>query len=106
MISVVLTYRGGGKDDSSTLVNFILHAMGAHGASYNTTADSCGSEARDNVPPFTWPVVYSGQSVRGTICFQIAANDANSLALYSTGKGNLLISYPTVKTVWFALRKH
>jgi hypothetical protein len=120
LILVTLTYRGGGKDDAGQIVNFILRAVGAHGASYDTTSDGCGiadssmsryGDAR--IPGVDWPApsleragyLFSGRSVRGNLCFQIARNDAKSLVLYSTGKGDIFISFPTVKTVYFSLRR-
>ena len=42
--------------------------------------------------------VYSGQAVSGDICFQIAANDASSLALVRSGYTN------PQQQIWFALR--
>ncbi len=42
--------------------------------------------------------MYSGRTVRGNVCFLIAANDARSLMLYTGG------DFTSTKRVWFALR--
>jgi preprotein translocase subunit SecG len=107
MILVSLKYTGGGKGDAGNVVHYGLHAMGAHNATYDLVTDSCGN---------AWPkpnlqdagVLFSGRSMRGNICFQIAKNDVRSLRMY-TGKaadeGILFVSPPEgMKRVWFALR--
>jgi hypothetical protein len=103
MILVALTYTGGGKDNAGDLVNYGLHAMGAHNARYEPQSDSCGD---------AWPrpslqnagVLYSGRGVRGNICLQIAKNDARTLMLYSGNSQHVLFEYRGLKKVWFALR--
>jgi hypothetical protein len=81
MVSVSL-YAGGGKAGAGDVVSYGLRAMGTHNASYDPRSDSCGD---------VWPrpslqyagVIYSGQRVRGHVCFQIAKNDARTLMLYT-----------------------
>ena len=66
-------------------------------------SDSCGD---------AWPrpslqgagILYSGRSVRGNICLQIAKNDAPTLMLYSASINNGLVEFVGLKKVWFALR--
>jgi hypothetical protein len=54
-------------------------------------------------------VIYSGQRVRGHICFQIAKNDARTLMLYTgnaeDSSGFHFVQLPDLKQVWFALRR-
>jgi hypothetical protein len=109
MVLISLKYVGRGKADAGDFVNYALHAMGAHNATYVLASDSCGD---------VWPnpslqyagVVYSGGRVRGHVCFQIAKNDARTLMLY-TGRPTdapadaFVIGVPeNMKRVWFALR--
>jgi hypothetical protein len=117
LVMLTLSYRGGGKDDASNLVNDILRVEGAHGVSYDEINDPCGTADASqpglgDTGVVTWPrpslqsagEVFSNQSVRGNLCYTIAANDAKTLELFSTGVGNLIFSYPTIKKVWFAVR--
>jgi hypothetical protein len=111
LVSVTLTYRGGGKDDAGNVVAYILQTEGAHKASYSMSSDSCGDPKNGDLRLEggavlgAWPTLFSGRSVKGPICFQIATNDVNSLMLYSTGNGDKygFFTFPTVKPVWFAL---
>jgi hypothetical protein len=105
LVRLSLTYAGGGKDDVSLLRDFGIHAEGAHHASYDMTNDSCGN----TVPKPSLESasqVFSGQTIRGNVCFQIAKNDAHSLMLYTgnTKANELLVNLTNLKTVWFALR--
>jgi len=104
MIRVALTYTGGGKDNAGDLVNYGLHAMGAHNAGYNADTDSCGEWPKPSLQHTG--VIYSGRSVRGNICFQIAKNDAATLMLYSANRNiaGAFVQYKGLKKVWFALR--
>ena len=91
---VALTYKGGGKDSAGALVRSEINAMGAHRASYDYGSDSCVAYSGLNETGD----VYSGRTVRGNMCFQIAANDARSLMLYTGGR------FANTKRVWFVLR--
>ena len=110
MVLVSLTYAGGGKDSVDAIVSNGIHVIGAHNVSYDVNSYSCGD---------VWPTpslqyvdtIYSGRTVRGNICFQIAANDASSLKLYTgppldAPSGNYFIDLPEgmKERVWFALR--
>jgi hypothetical protein len=103
---------GGGKDDAGQIVNFILQAEGAHNASYTGFDSSCGDPVnRDRrlegpVAYGAWSTLFSGRSVTGPVCFQVAANDVASLMLHSTGQGDKsgLVSFPNIKSMWFALK--
>jgi hypothetical protein len=74
-----------------------VHAMGDHDASYDTDADSCGAWPKPSLKDAGY--LFSGQTERGNVCFEITANDVETLKLY-TGDD------PWVKLlrVWFALR--
>jgi hypothetical protein len=91
LLNLAATYTGGG---SSILDDFgdKLSTVGAHNATYY---GGCGQ-----VPPPALPVyqsIFSGQSISGNICYEIASNDAPSLELraYASFSGGY---------VWFALR--
>jgi len=90
MLNLSATYTGGG---SSTLANFgEFDTIGVHNFSYPL----CYEE----LPPPVLQIfttVYSGQSINGNICFEVASNDAASLQLRTYGGG----SY---SKTWFALR--
>jgi hypothetical protein len=47
--------------------------------------------------------VFSGRTVRGNVCFEIASNDAGSLRLY-VDPPSTLSGRPLDKRAWFALR--
>jgi hypothetical protein len=98
------TYTGGGSSLSLSLFGVQLNAEGSHNAAYSLQESQCGpGEARLPEPDLQVKVengvqVYSGQSVAGNICFQVAANDAASLLLdYHTYSGK-------PADTWFALR--
>jgi hypothetical protein len=101
LASVTATYTGGGSSD---LAELNLEAMGAHNAPNNIGIldDACGA-----LPP---PVlnghfqpVFSGQSVTGKICWQIASNDAASLKLDAQTLNLANLSKPKQNNTWFAL---
>ena len=90
MLNLSAAYTGGG---SSALDEYgdRFEAIGAHNFAYR----GCYQQ----LPPpvlVLYATVYSGQTVGGNICYQIASNDAASLQLrsYVSGGGYL----------WFALR--
>lgn len=89
MLNLSASYTGGG---SSTLDQYgdTLQTIGVHGFAYRR----CYEELP---PPVLVPyaTVYSGQSIAGNVCYEIASNDADTLMLYYDG-------YP--RKLWFALR--
>jgi hypothetical protein len=114
LIFLTLTYKGGGSQDASALVNFILAGMGTSNASYDLNNHACGAATTPSVANATIEQfgatrdVFSGRSVKGNMCLQIASNDASSLLLYSSTQSDpvagALFNLPSVKTVWFSLR--
>lgn len=93
MVLVNAIYEAGGKGNPTHLLNH-LYAEGSHKARYDTQENSCGTWPE---PSFQYaPDVFPGQNLTGNVCFQVAANDASSLMLYT--------ELPNTKQVWFALR--
>src|SRR5262249_48503476 len=96
MPNVTLTYTGGG---SGSLFYFAdgLYAIGVHNFEYDRFCS-------ENLPPFDLAYamgdelasLYSGQSISGNICYEIATNDAASL--------KLVMGHSSSSAVWFALR--
>jgi hypothetical protein len=105
MVKLALTYIGGGRGNLATVRDFAPRAMGAHHASYNLTDNSCSNYLPK--PDLTRAsAVFSGQTVKGNVCFQIAKNDAKTLKLY-LGYSQLAKDFlgpSKLKPVWFALR--
>jgi hypothetical protein len=102
LIAVEATYVGGGK---SVFAGYDagerLRAFGRHGVIYDRSKDGCASHLPRPDLENNYRDVFSGRTVRGNICFQIASNDAASLRLFVT---------PPLLTngghqVWFALRQ-
>jgi Divergent InlB B-repeat domain len=95
VVLLTATYDGGGKGGLLPLINN-LDARGTHNATYTTYENGCHAP----LPPPTLGEsgfdIFSGQSVTGNICWQIARNDATSLVLF-IGSG-------FTHTTWFALR--
>jgi hypothetical protein len=81
LVSLTLTYTGGGKGNLYSLVD-MLHAVGSHNAPYDMGDDPCGVflPAPDLGNQGAGDV-FSGRTVTGNVCFQIASNDADSLLL-------------------------
>lgn len=106
-VTLSLTYSGGGKGNANLLLDFGLHAMGVHNAAYGLIGDSCGlalpKPSLEHVGN-----VYSGSTVRGHVCFQIAKNDARTLMLFTGNvkdqNGLELVHLDGLRRVWFALR--
>ena len=90
LVNVSMTYQGGG---SYSLPGYLLgvQAEGAGNAGYNV--DGCQPPPLDLDSDFT--PVFSGQTVTGNLCFEIASNDAASLLLQGRGTAGL--------PAWFAL---
>jgi Divergent InlB B-repeat domain len=91
MAQVTLTYTGGGSSNAFDTVLDWLRAEGSHNAGY--AYYSCGVPPPPNFEDVSGDL-FSGQGITGNVCFQIAANDADSL----------LMNVDSVKPVWFALR--
>lgn len=91
LVNVSMTYQGGG---SSSLPGYLLgvQAEGAGNAGYGV--DGCQPPPFDLNSDFT--PVFSGQTVSGNLCFEIASNDAATLLLQGRGVDGL--------SAWFALR--
>lgn len=91
LVNVSMTYQGAG---SSSLPAYLLgvQAEGAGDAGYKV--DGCQPPPLDLDSDFT--PVFSGQTVTGNLCFEIASNDAASLLLQGRGMAGL--------PAWFALR--
>jgi hypothetical protein len=96
LVLLSLTYAGGGSGDLSPFF-FRLAAMGAHNARYSRTENGCGNFLPPPVVEEQGSGVFSGQTVTGNVCFQVASNDAGSLLLYVS------LSLDGGKR-WFALR--
>jgi hypothetical protein len=100
MLDLALTYGGGGSS-SLTPLSVQWSFEGSHNFKYGYFDDQgCGPSADVSLPtPDLQPkiefnqTVFSGGSVNGNICMQIASNDASTL-LFNTG-------YPD--NTWFAL---
>jgi len=90
LVNVSMTYQGGG---SYSLPGYLLgvQAVGAGNAGYNV--DGCQPPPLYLDSDFT--PVFSGQTVTGNLCFEIASNDAASLLLQGRGTAGL--------PAWFAL---
>jgi hypothetical protein len=93
--NVTITYLGGGS--ATPEQDLTWQVVGGHRTTYDPGSDPCPQPGPQ--PSLdTYDPVYSGQSVSGYVCWQIAANDAKSLELFF-GSGSL--NYPG--TTWFAL---
>lgn len=95
MVGVSLEYVGGGSS-SFTNIGPRIHVIGKHNAPYDTYC----------IPPHAIngsglnEDVFSGHTLTGNICFEVAKNDVTTLRLYVDP-----LNYPTRgKRVWFALR--
>lgn len=91
MAQVTLTYTGGGSSNAFDNALDRLQAEGSHNAPY--AYYSCGVPPAPNFESVSGDL-FSGQSITGNVCFQVAVNDVDSLLAY----------VDAVKPVWFALR--
>lgn len=91
MVNVTLTYTGGGSSNAFDNVLDGLRAQGAHKADY--AYYSCGTPPTPNFESVSGDL-FSGQSLTGNVCFQVAVNDVSSLMVHQFG----------VSDVWFALK--
>jgi hypothetical protein len=93
---VKATYVGSGKSNTKTLFRYI-NLMGVHSNMYRTLTDNCHG-ATVPAPAFSLAGtdIFSGVTVTGNLCWQIAKNDASTVeALLGAGY------WP--QTTWFAL---
>jgi hypothetical protein len=109
-VSVTATYRGPGHATLQDLFDR-TYVKGSHNVAYS--ADSGDLNCARQMPDDPWSAVrplnqgqardvFSGATVRGHLCFAVAANDAKTLALFVEPKG---CSLACTKRLWFALRK-
>jgi hypothetical protein len=111
MPTVTYSYRGGGQSDVRIDFANRVFAVGRHKAPYSWDSglNACGpGEAKLPPPDAQTKVgiggssVFSGTSISGHICFEVAANDVSTLRLYVKPPE----TYPPNKKppVYFALR--
>ncbi len=98
LASVKATYTGGG---SASVGDVNLDAIGVDNYTYDAAAYSCGiilpSPALERSQP-----LFSGQSVTGNVCWQVASNDAASLKL--DAHTSRVVGSGFTQSTWFALR--
>jgi hypothetical protein len=80
LVSLAVTYLGGGSRDLNTFATESLEAVGSHGASYSEGFQSCGLTL-PSPDLAAGGELYSGQTTIGNVCWEIASNDAGSLQL-------------------------
>jgi hypothetical protein len=108
MVSIAATLKAGGHAPLKDLLGR-LYVDGSHAAYYSPDSGdlNCAKTATPSrlVRPLneTNTLVFSGRTVRGHLCFQIAKNDATSVVLYVDRPGSKT-SNTCTKQVWFALR--
>jgi hypothetical protein len=94
LINVSVTYIGDGVGDPGVELSY--DGVGQSGTEYSTAADSCGIVTNDE---FSTGDLFTGAVVTYNVCWQVAADDADSLLLqvasYGDGSG---------ETVWFSLQ--
>lgn len=91
LVNVSMTYMGGGSSSLPDYLQSGVQTVGSRNAGYNVYG--CQPPPLDLNSDFT--PVFSGQTVTGNLCFEIASNDAARLRLQGQGKAG---------AVWFALR--
>jgi hypothetical protein len=94
--NVTVTYAGSGTATPEQDLTWRLSAE--NHTTYTIGSNPCPYPGPQPTLPL-YNLVYSGQSVSGYVCWQIAASDVGGLELYF-GSGDL--DYPG--TTWFALR--
>jgi hypothetical protein len=93
LVLVEATYTAGGSGNPYSLLTD-LEAEGAHSTLYTNGNNGCGSLPSPALG--SSDSVFSGQTVSGNICWQIASNDAASLKLDA-------VPEPGAQGIWFAL---
>jgi hypothetical protein len=79
MARVTATYTG--EESSKFLASLRLSAVGASSVEYSIR-ESCGAIPDE----FPWAEVFSGGTVTGNICWQVATSDVPSLVMYDNGQ--------------------
>jgi hypothetical protein len=110
MLAVAATFAGGGQSFVSGDFARRLFVVGIHRAHYSLTSglNGCGpGSAKLPAPDIQETIeqdrqVFSGTTLRGHICFQVATNDVRSLRLGVSPVESL--NGRRDRTVWFALR--
>lgn len=77
---VTATYRGSGSAQFGG--TFRLRAVGDAAVSYSTFENSCGTSPSDALPDSE---VFTGGTIEGEVCWQIAESDVESLVIFDTG---------------------
>jgi hypothetical protein len=112
MVSIAATYKAGGYAGIRGLLRR-LYVDGSHDVFYSPDSGdlNCAAAANAAQPDrplneLTRSVVFSGHTVEGHLCFQIASNDAKSAVLFvNSPRCGGSKKYDTcTKKVWFALR--
>jgi len=112
MLLVTATFIGGGHAFANDLADRI-YVIGKHNAPYQlTSGNGCGpGEVYLPPPDLEYTIgrdgqVFSGRTLRGHICFEVAKNDVSSLRLYVKRPlpANAALSGQQPSLVWFALR--
>jgi hypothetical protein len=107
MLTVTATYAGGGSTLRHDLAGRIS-AIGKHRVPYPLASglNNCGPGEAILPPPDIQPkldtTLFSGTTLRGHICFEVATNDVRSLRLYV--EPPLTVRGQRGKRVWFRLR--
>jgi len=83
MVKVTITYNGGGSSNAFDNVLYELRAQGSHKADY--TYNSCGTPPAPNFENAPSGDLYSGRTLTGNVCFQVAINDVSSLMVHEFG---------------------
>jgi len=110
MLTVAATFAGGGQSFASGDFAGRVFVMGKHRAQYPLTSglNGCGPGSAKLPAPDAQTAfeqdsrVYSGTTLSGHICFQVATNDVRSLRLGVSPVETL--NGKRGRTVWFALR--
>lgn len=98
MFHLVATYVGGGSAHVGELV-IRVNTIGKHGVSYDVISDDCRASVPGTDLIRVTDRVFSGRTVGGNVCFQVAKNDVSSLRLYVEPS---IIGWR--RKVWFSLK--
>jgi hypothetical protein len=98
MAGLSVTYKGGGSAGVGIGLIGLVETIGSHRTSYDTNTTPCPGPWPAPSFRYTEQKVFSGQTVSGNVCYQIAHNDADSLVMFVYSGEN------DSQKVWFALR--
>jgi hypothetical protein len=98
MVSLSVTYNGGGSADIGIGLIGLVETVGSHGAIYDTNTTPCPGSWPEPSFKYVEQRLFSGQSATGNICYLIAANDADSLVMFVYNDAN------DTQKLWYALR--